>query len=612
MPTVSITIEDTAPVLVYSVSNSGSNDWVVGSSKNDTSTELYSQSSFMVTQLPNANVSFTFYGTGVQIYGAKRSNHGNYQIKIDQTVYSPVSGNAADPGTFQTALFSAPSLNLGVHTVTMTNLGGTTQGSNFLDIDFLTYQTPVGSSDETLQALTCQDSDPSFQYSPSSAWNPSPPNVGMFSGGSGHITTTPEAYVEASSAWTTAMPDIRPAVALFGPVGPNYASYSVELDGGSAQNFTANKAFYRPQQMLFQAGNLGNKQHTLRVTSQAGTNNLTLGIDFAQIFTTGSLQGSVESSSSSSHSLSGGAIAGIILGSLISCLLATILFLILRRNQSYPPKVGKFFRLKGRSDKVPGFVAEAFEYRPLEGTETIISSNAGTRGHMSNQPSQSTLNTIYLNTPTPPSTGLGSTTGGTYASTTNHDLNSVEPLDPHSQVVVMPPFTADGKYRPDLSSSAPQLLPPPRRNGNGTPQVRVQEPGQTAALPVGILRDNRSQVDLRSAASPSPSPFIQPQVQAQTQMQATQNQTTGQPVLTGTGTSGHDRQQQAVLAPVRRGGVGQTAPVPVAPVPAAAPQIQQPAPGLVARHSSGAGSLDFNLSPSLLTMPPPEYQRDPS
>lgn len=90
----------------------------------------------MDTQLLEANVSFTFYGTGVQIYGAKRSNHGNYQIKIDQTVYSPVSGNAADPGTFQTALFSAPSLNLGYHTVTMTNLGSS-PGSNFLDIDFV-------------------------------------------------------------------------------------------------------------------------------------------------------------------------------------------------------------------------------------------------------------------------------------------------------------------------------------------------------------------------------------------------------------------------------------------------------------------------------------------
>lgn len=164
----------------------------------------------------------------------------------------------------------------------------------------------------------------------------------------------------------------------------------------------------------------------------------------------------------------------------------------------------------------------------------------------------------------------------------------------------MPPFASDGKYRPDLSSSTPQLLPPPRRNQPMTPQIqhaRLPSAGQTQML--GVIRDNRSQTDLRA----SPSPF-------------------GQPVL-GMGMSADERQaevwqqqqqppQQAVLAPVRRGGNGVGGQIPQVQQAHLVQQVQQPAPGLVARHSSGAGSSDFNLSPSLMTMPPPEYQRDPS
>lgn len=88
----------------------------------------------MVTQAPNASVSFSFYGTGVQIYGAKRVNHGPYQVQIDSTVYPQVSGKASNPEIFQTALFSTVALNNGFHNVTMKNVGS---GNTALDIDFV-------------------------------------------------------------------------------------------------------------------------------------------------------------------------------------------------------------------------------------------------------------------------------------------------------------------------------------------------------------------------------------------------------------------------------------------------------------------------------------------
>ena len=86
----------------------------------------------MVTKTARADVSFYFYGTGVQLFGAKRANHGQFQVSIDSKVYTPVNGSAPDPGTFQTSLFSTVALKNGYHTVRVTNLE-----SNYLDLDFV-------------------------------------------------------------------------------------------------------------------------------------------------------------------------------------------------------------------------------------------------------------------------------------------------------------------------------------------------------------------------------------------------------------------------------------------------------------------------------------------
>lgn len=92
----------------------------------------YSQTSFTATNIAGAVASFTFNGTGVQIFGAKRGNHGEYQIKVDDSLFPPVSGKATDPGLFQQPLFSTTGLNQGLHLVTLTN-----QENAFVDIDFV-------------------------------------------------------------------------------------------------------------------------------------------------------------------------------------------------------------------------------------------------------------------------------------------------------------------------------------------------------------------------------------------------------------------------------------------------------------------------------------------
>lgn len=150
MPLVTTTIEDTSPLIAYS-----NNDWRAGSSTDDPFAERYvgfqwhiyftlrrqteelitsywyrySQSSFMVTNGTEAEVSFTFYGTGVQLWGAKRPNHGYYQISIDSWVYPQVNG-ATNDTQFQISLFSSIALQYNYHTVKMKNVGRA-----FLDLD---------------------------------------------------------------------------------------------------------------------------------------------------------------------------------------------------------------------------------------------------------------------------------------------------------------------------------------------------------------------------------------------------------------------------------------------------------------------------------------------
>jgi hypothetical protein len=86
----------------------------------------YSQSSFTVTEAASAASSFTFNGTGVQIFGAKRANHGNYQVKVIIYCIRPLVGILQQP------LFFITTLKQGLRRVTLTN-----QEKAFVNINFV-------------------------------------------------------------------------------------------------------------------------------------------------------------------------------------------------------------------------------------------------------------------------------------------------------------------------------------------------------------------------------------------------------------------------------------------------------------------------------------------
>jgi len=279
--------------------------------------ERYSESSYMKTNVSQASVSFSFYGNGVQIFGAKRQNYSSYQISINSKTYPTAAASSSDyQGDFQASLFSTIALPVGYHNVQMTNMEQKT-----LDLDFITWQTPVGSDDGVITVITSQDSEPSFDYIPPSEWSSNVPDPGMFSGGSGHVTYTAGASVKFSFEGS--------AVQLYGPVGPNCAPYSVSLDGASPLNYSPNKPFYRSQQVLFQASHLADGAHSITIQSETGTNStIFFAIDYVQVFST-------SSSGSGNASLSVPQIVGIVIGSVCGFLLLGILIFVLLKKTGY-------------------------------------------------------------------------------------------------------------------------------------------------------------------------------------------------------------------------------------------------------------------------------------
>lgn len=94
-------------------------------------------------------MSFSFNGTAVEIFGARRDNHGDYQITIDN-VTSTISG-LSNPNVFKTSLFSISNLTQGLHTVTLTNKP-TDNNHKFVDIDFVGFNFPPSPlKDSTLE-----------------------------------------------------------------------------------------------------------------------------------------------------------------------------------------------------------------------------------------------------------------------------------------------------------------------------------------------------------------------------------------------------------------------------------------------------------------------------
>ncbi|KAK0213067.1 hypothetical protein DFS33DRAFT_94148 [Desarmillaria ectypa] len=261
MPSFTTTIQECSSLISYD------SNWIAGTS-DVRYLDSYSDNSMVVTNVTGASATFCFNGTGVSIYGAKRNNRGSYQVTLDGTSF-PAETGRNDSGIFQTLLFSLITLEQGFHGLISTNQGI----EEYLDIDFITWQTSIGSLNESLMVNTVQDTDPSFTYSPSSAW-PSNPE---------HWTLIYRIWIfyDVQYFWE--------GVSLYGPAGPNYATFSAQLDDGPLVNSTTIRESFVPQVLLYHADGLGSGQHVLKVMMQFLDDAQELAIDFANVYTTSSL-----------------------------------------------------------------------------------------------------------------------------------------------------------------------------------------------------------------------------------------------------------------------------------------------------------------------------------
>ncbi|KAJ8518713.1 hypothetical protein ONZ45_g4248 [Pleurotus djamor] len=142
MAVTNFTIDDRSPLIRYDPPGA----WTLGDRKLDPDAARYNNNgTFTLSITAGASASFTFNGTAVWIFGAKRINHGPYEVVLDGVIFPAFKGLSI-PGEFQTPLFSVLDLKPGSHSVSITNKR-TQDNQAFLDIDFGDSVMVVGSVD---------------------------------------------------------------------------------------------------------------------------------------------------------------------------------------------------------------------------------------------------------------------------------------------------------------------------------------------------------------------------------------------------------------------------------------------------------------------------------
>ncbi|EIW85605.1 hypothetical protein CONPUDRAFT_162772 [Coniophora puteana RWD-64-598 SS2] len=306
MPLITTILNDQAPLLQYD------DNWSAGSSQSDNNASFYYLGTFSTCTAASGIVKFSFNGTGFGIYGAKRPFHDSYTITVDEKQAATLSGDEPqNEEQYRQLLYNTGSLTQELHEVSLTNVGG-----GYVDIDFVTIQSQLGSSNQIIQTHAIQDTDSRFSYS-GKDWNESPANVSMFNNGTGHSSTLD-----------------GDAVSLFGSVGPNNGFYQAQLDSEPTADYNATRQILLTQVMLYHADNLGSGNHQLTLTNTPQTASQSLNIDYAEIMTyqSSSTIPSSELNASTSHSsISNGGIAGLVVLGVTTLLLALSNFYLFRR-----------------------------------------------------------------------------------------------------------------------------------------------------------------------------------------------------------------------------------------------------------------------------------------
>ncbi|KAG8957010.1 hypothetical protein FRC00_004593 [Tulasnella sp. 408] len=282
------TAEDSSPLIKWLPAD----QWIDGNSA-DNQLSKYSAGSFRLTTTNGAYAQFSFNGTGVWIYGAKRGNHGPYRCNVDGND-RPIQDGYSASDQISTELCSAPNLKMGSHTIKITNLQ-TDPNLPYLDVDYIIWETKI-SDEATVPSVVYDDADSTnIRYTPPGEWSPNAcQNMAAYASSSCHVTGS-----NTAKATLTFQGD---AIAVYGGVGPQYGPYAVRLDDQdpvsvsslrakyterdsdrALPQFTANSTNSHAQQILYFASGLGPGNHTVIINNNPASIGNQLDIDFIQV-----------------------------------------------------------------------------------------------------------------------------------------------------------------------------------------------------------------------------------------------------------------------------------------------------------------------------------------
>ncbi|QRV96711.1 hypothetical protein RhiJN_24729 [Ceratobasidium sp. AG-Ba] len=334
------TIKDISPLIKYQ------GQWTeVLDSNMDSSLSSYRNSSFHTTQDGTAQVysdyyrilmirvsdssgqaSWTFRGTSLYVYGARRSTHGHYSVGLDDAPPEEFDG-APQSGQdqFQYPLFVKTGLPNTVHNVTITNVPF--GGRSGLDLDYITWTIEKNS---TYRELYIDDTE--FDYAdPYPVWFNRTHSDGFYR------LTFHSTFKNTSASFKFNGSDVY----IYGGTGQTpgtnrkYQGITrVYIDGHDyVSRFNKSTSSAVQVQCIFYMGDLGNGTHTVVVANDddAGTN-----LDYAIVAGWGdNVPVTPGSSQPESRRIGGGAIAGIVIGCIlgVGLLLAVVLWISRRRKR---------------------------------------------------------------------------------------------------------------------------------------------------------------------------------------------------------------------------------------------------------------------------------------
>ncbi|KAF8885152.1 hypothetical protein BD779DRAFT_1534247, partial [Infundibulicybe gibba] len=175
------------------------------------------------TNASNANISFSWAGTGIWVYGGYRQRSGPYTVTLDQNSTGHSGYKVGDVEKADALLFGAPALSPGTHRIELQNMISN-DGHGVLDFSYLVFET----YDDILRqnattpnsTVTTGSADLQFHFTAPSGtpeWVIGPSNASITNSSAG----------QADFTFTGS------AVALYGSLRGPSARCSITMDSGS-------------------------------------------------------------------------------------------------------------------------------------------------------------------------------------------------------------------------------------------------------------------------------------------------------------------------------------------------------------------------------------------